>query len=277
MFLCIGAPGIVLGLLAARVIREPRLDKTRAGNPDSSVSVDSRKSESPASLLHVTKVLWRNVTFRHLLLAFAVYYFFACGITQWTPAFFIRSFGMRTGELGTWFAIIQSVCGLIGTFCGGAWASRYAGNNEALQLKAMAIANGSFNAGVWALIYTSHTSATALVWMGLSTLGGTTILGPMSALAQTLVPSHMRASAVAIIYLFANLIGLGLGPLAVGALSDLMHGHLGNESLRYALLITSPGYLWVSWHFWKASRTVGRDLATLNELDPAKPVVPLPI
>jgi hypothetical protein len=84
--------------------------------------------------------------------------------------------------------------------------------------------------------------------------------GPLYATIQTLVPQRMRAVSIAVIYLFANLIGMGLGPLAAGALSDALKPLVGEESLRYALLILCPGYLWGGWHAWQAGRTVGRDL-----------------
>jgi MFS family permease len=67
--------------------------------------------------------------------------------------------------------------------------------------------------------------------------------------------------ACALVYLFANLIGMGLGPLAAGILSDAFSGWAGQDSLRYALLLLSPGYFLVAWHAWRASKTVLRDLA----------------
>jgi MFS transporter, Spinster family, sphingosine-1-phosphate transporter len=69
---------------------------------------------------------------------------------------------------------------------------------------------------------------------------------------------------IAVFYLFANLIGMGLGPWAAGALSDALAGSFGHESLRYALLAVCPGYLWVAWHFWLASGTIDRDLAGVH-------------
>ena len=65
----------------------------------------------------------------------------------------------------------------------------------------------------------------------------------------------MRAVSVAILFLFANLIGMGIGPLAAGVLSDALVSRVGSESLRDALLLLSPGYLWGAWHLWCASRT----------------------
>jgi len=81
---------------------------------------------------------------------------------------------------------------------------------------------------------------------------------------QTLVPESMRAVSFALVYLFANLIGMGLGPLAAGALSDALRPWVGEESLRYALLILAPGYLVCAWHAWRASKTVARDLAAVH-------------
>jgi MFS family permease len=90
--------------------------------------------------------------------------------------------------------------------------------------------------------------------------------GPVFALIQTIVPERTRATAVAVLFLAANLIGLGLGPLAAGALSDLLHPFLGEESMRYTLLILSLGYVVPAWQLWSASKTVAGDLKAV-ELD----------
>jgi hypothetical protein len=52
-----------------------------------------------------------NRTFRHLLICFSVVSFFGNGILQWQRAFFIRSYGLATGVLGTWFSMIYGVFG----------------------------------------------------------------------------------------------------------------------------------------------------------------------
>jgi len=182
------------------------------------------------------------------------------GIAQWQPAFFIRSFDMQTGPLGTWLTVVYGVPAVFGMYLGGEWASRYAYRNERLQLVAMAVINGVFNAVVWALIYFSDSGRSAFAWMAVACLGGNAIIGPMYALPQTLVPANMRATATAIIFLSSNLIGMGLGPLAVGFVSDVFQPIFGRESLRYALLLFTPGYLWISWHLWAASKTVAKDI-----------------
>ena len=95
------------------------------------------------------------------------------------------------------------------------------------------------------------------------------IIGPLFATIQTIVPERMRAVSIAIVYLFANLIGMGLGPLAVGGLSDALRPAFGDESLRYALLILCPGYVWAGFHAWRGSNTVATDIALLQNAQPS--------
>jgi MFS transporter, Spinster family, sphingosine-1-phosphate transporter len=247
MFMMLGPPGLLLAALAWLTLKEPRREEPKA------------RADQP-SIVEVCAVLTRSATFRHLLLAISVMYFFSYGIGQWKAAFFIRSFGLKTGELGTWFAVIYGVGGLLGTWLGGAWASRYAPDDESRQLQVMAGAYSVF-AAVSAAVYVSPDYHMAFAFIALAAVGGGIALGPLFACLQAVVPERMRATSIALVYLVANLLGMGLGPLAAGMLSDALQQWAGQESLRYALLVLCPGYCWAGWHLWRASKTVARDLA----------------
>jgi MFS transporter, Spinster family, sphingosine-1-phosphate transporter len=252
-FVLIGLPGLALGTLAWATLKDPR----------------SRRPTSAQLLRHgnlknVIATLWSNKTFRNLLFCFSIIAFFGNGILQWQPAFFIRSFGLATGELGTWFAVLYGFGGMLGVYVGGALASRCAAGNERLQLSAAAVSYACF-AVFAASVYLAPNRYLAFGLLGLSAIGAAAITGPLFATIQTLVPGGMRATSIALMYLCANLIGMGLGPLAAGALSDALRPHLGDESLRYALLALCPGYLLASWHLWRASRTVMADLAGITD------------
>lgn len=252
-FVILGLPGFALSAMAWFLLREPRRQNC------ASTAANSAALET-LSLREIGVSLARNNAFRHLLLAYSVASFFGGGIQQWKPAFFIRSFGFQTGTLGTWLALIYGVCGLVGTYGGGALASRYAADNERLQMKAMACGYCAF-ALVSVGMYLSTSAPLSMSLLALATLGGYAIYGPMFATIHALVPARMRAVAIALIFLFANLVGQGLGPLAVGALSDALHPYFREESLRYALLASSPGYLWTACHLWLAQKSVRRDLS----------------
>jgi MFS family permease len=253
-FMVLGLPGVVLALAAALTLREPRRDRQVAGD-----GCDVKESPAQPSVRDVFVTLWTNRTFRHLLFGYSVIIFFNSGIGQWTPAFFMRSFGLQSGELGTWFAIIFGIGGFAGTYLGGVLASRYAAHNESLQLRSIAVIYASC-APIAACIFLSPGAHQAFAVMGLIAVVGGMIIGPLFATIQTLVSEHMRAMSIALLYLFANLIGMGLAPLLVGMLSDAFHQWASQESLRYALLTLCPGYLWAGWHLWRASGTVARDL-----------------
>jgi MFS family permease len=247
-FLLLGLPGIVLALLAFFTLREPR-----------KVTPTRVSQIAAVPLREVLATLWGNRTFCHLLVAFAIMFFFGQGIWQWQPAYFVRSFGLQPGELGTWFAATAGLAGVVGAIIGGELASRVAVSRERLQLIGMALAVACFGV-LSAGVYLTHSHGVAFGLIALATLGGAMSTGPMFATVQTVVPQRMRALSVAIIYLFANLIGMGLGPLAAGVLSDLFRAWAGEESLRYALLCLCPGYLWAALHIWLASRSVHEDV-----------------
>jgi hypothetical protein len=89
----------------------------------------------------------------------------------------------------------------------------------------------------------------------------TGIIGPLFSINQSIVPAHMRATAVSLLLFSANLLGMGLGGLSTGFISDALRHTYGNDSLRYALLVLTPGFFWCALHFWWASRTVYADIA----------------
>jgi len=262
-FILLGLPALALSALVWLTLREPRR------LPASSVADGLLAGERPASFeprqsfRDVWVALWTNITFRRLWFCFSVTYFFSYGLYQWQPTFFMRSYGLASTEVGSWFALIYGLGGLAGTYLGGALASRYAANNEALQLRFTAVVFAAFGA-VMAGVYLSPNKYIALALTAGAAVGGHMTTGPLFGVIQTVVPERMRAMSIALIYLFANLVGLGLGPFAVGTLSDLFHPWAGAESLRYALLCLCPGFLWGSYYLWLGSRTVIRDVEAVE-------------
>ena len=265
-FVLVGLPGVVLAPVAWLTLSEPRRTGRSVTAGAGLGSRESRGVTPPVAVpgfFKVLRTLWGNRTFRQILFAYSILSFSGQGVAQWKPAFFIRSFGMQTGDLGTWLAAIYAVSGLLGTYGGGRLASRYAAANERLQLRAMAVAYSS-NGLISAFMYFSPNQYIAFAFMAVALLGGHMAVGPMFATIQTLVPERMRAMSIAIVFLCANLIGMGLGPVATGALSDALHPLLGEESLRYALLAMCPASFWGGWHLWRASKSVADDIELLQ-------------
>jgi MFS family permease len=78
-------------------------------------------------------------------------------------------------------------------------------------------------------------------------LGGAYI-GTNFAILQSLAPVEMRAVMAAINLFILNIVGLGLGPVGVGFISDLAAPEHGIESIRYGLLATLVVMAWGALH-----------------------------
>jgi hypothetical protein len=86
-------------------------------------------------------------------------------------------------------------------------------------------------------------------------------LGPTIAMAHALVGPRYRALASSLLFFVLNIIGLGLGPLTVGTVSDLLAPSLGVESIRWAIMTTSLAAIAGGGLYLVAARHVTDDLA----------------
>jgi MFS family permease len=111
------------------------------------------------------------------------------------------------------------------------------------------------------VFYTTENPIAALFLAVPGAILGPMYLGPTFGMTQSLVTPAMRATASAILLFILNLIGLGLGPVFAGYLSDELRPSHGEESIRYSLLILAvAGNLWSALHYYLASRTLRDDL-----------------
>ncbi len=246
-FVLLGLPGLLVALLIKKTLKEPRgSDKQLA-------------TAQPPDFVSVLNILWHKTTFRQMLLAFCVLYFFAMGTSQWLATFFIRSHNMGSAELGVWLAGIWGVFGLLGNYLGGVLATRFAAKKEKLHMRGLSIVvilSGLSNAAT----YLAPSQSMALLFLAISAILLTMPNGPIFSAVQCLVEERLRSVTLALLLLFANLIGFGLGPLAIGLLSDFLAPTYGDESLRYALAFSTPGVVWIAFHFWRAGETIEDDI-----------------
>ena len=84
--------------------------------------------------------------------------------------------------------------------------------------------------------------------------------GPTYAMTQGLAPPHMRALASAIVVFLLNIVGMGLGPLFVGVLNDVLAPRFGELAVRYSLLAAAIPHTFASIFNLLAARTLRRDL-----------------
>jgi MFS family permease len=269
-FFAVGSPGLVLAVLVRWTIREPPRGRHDA-QPSSASESGSSASESGSSASEsgsstdesaqtVLHLLWQRRSFRHLALAAALHSFGGYAFAVWGPPFFVRVHGMPMRELGTWLGVILGLGGAAGSVGGGMLTDRFAALDLRRRLYLPAIAT-LLQIPCIVAVLTAATAPLALLMLVPSAILSAVWFGPVFALTQALVRPHARATASAILIFVINLIGLGLGPLAIGALNDALTATHGPQAIRYSLLIIAATNLWAAAHFFAGARTVRADVA----------------
>jgi MFS family permease len=90
---------------------------------------------------------------------------------------------------------------------------------------------------------------------------GSFFFGPSFAMSQGLAPLRMRAVATSLVLFIQTLVGLGLGPLIVGIISDHLKPSIGDaRGLQYGLVSVGVVNLWAAFHYFRGAHTVREDL-----------------
>jgi predicted MFS family arabinose efflux permease len=224
-----------------------------------------RKPDESLPLKDVVQFMWSLRSFRHLSIAGALHAFVGYGVALFLPSFFIRVHGFSLKETSTYLFLI-GLTGMVGTFLGGYLGDRYGQTDKRWYMGIPGIA--TLLAVPFAIaFYMTDDPVIALFLAVPGAILGPMYLGPTFAMTQSLVTPAMRALASAILLFVLNLIGLGLGPVAAGALSDFLKPEYGEMSIRYSLFILAVfGNLWSASHYYFASKTLRNDLFARDAL-----------
>ena len=236
-FVAAGAPGLIIALLVRYTMVEP---------PRGYADGVTEKPIAPP-FWQVAKSMWESSRMRHLIAANTLISLAGYAAIAWSPVYFQRVHGYSTGESGTLLAFAIGIGGGLGTFFGGYFADKLAKYGEGWRAWVVVISAGIYLPCAY-LSFTATDSMWAMLWfIGPATLGGVYI-GINFAILQSLAAIEMRSVAAAINLFLLNIIGLGLGPLLVGVISDHMEPSVGIDSVRYGLLTTVLFMFWGGLH-----------------------------
>lgn len=204
-FVIVGLPGVLLAVVVALTVRDPRPSINRQDAP---------------SLSHTLRVMFSKPSFLRIGLAGAFAALVSYGLTAFLPALFVRRYGWSLSEVGLGFGLMIGLASLVGTWMGG-WACDLARRwSPRAYVLVPAVATG-LSAPFFIFALSMEEGRQALAWLAIPTLLNAVWYGPIFAAVQAIAPSAMRATASAIFLFTVNLIGLGLGPVVIGWLSDL--------------------------------------------------------
>ena len=230
VFWIFGVPGVALAVLIRLTVREP-VREIRVVEEDGSLwSAIQRISALPG--------------FPAIALAVGMTAVSGYGLGVWSPSFMIRVHGLSLVDAGLYLGLIGVFGGILGTLLSAILVDRLAQQDARWQLRLpmIGVLISIPTQALFLLWPAEHVwmlgdrpFPVALVFMFFSAIFASFWIAPSYAAVQNLVPAHWRTQAAALLLFILNLLGMGLGPLVVGWLSDV-YGELGDVSIRYALL-----------------------------------------
>ncbi|AUX70948.1 MFS transporter [Porphyrobacter sp. HT-58-2] len=251
-FVIVGLPGVALAMVVWFVLKDPR-------RADAAAVLRGQSQPAALPLGQAVAEVMKSRAFVLLLFAGSAASFLAYGKTTWTTIFFQRTHDLSPGQVGLWFGLLGGLGGMLGTWLGGYLADKFGAKNRRHVLTAPAIgmalavplAIAAYHAPSWPL---------ALALLFLPTVFNSFYYGPTYSAAQGLVPLRARAIAAATMLFFQNLIGLGLGPLFFGMLSDWLQPTFGADSVRYVLYGAAVLGLVPAFFFWRCGLRLNEEL-----------------
>ena len=250
-FISMGVAGVLLApiflLIVKDLPRKPAPVTTEAGDL------------SEQSIWTVLGKLSKKSSFWYMALAAGFSSLTGYGLALWTPSILIRSYDLDLITTGQFLASLLLIGGGGGMILGGMLADKLGGMDKRWYLWLPAIA--------WLITAPTFAAAFMLelplwvMWLilvipnGLNTLW----LGPMLNSIQHLVVPSSRATASGAFLMINNLIGLGIGPPLMGALSDYFKASYGDDSLRLAAVLCLTFYVLAAFLAFLAARTIRGD------------------
>lgn len=259
-FMFVGLPGLALAVFVWLVLRDPRTG---------AVATALRARAVPGPRISVRAAfaeLGRSRAFIYLAIAGGFVAFLGYGKGVWAIIYFIRSHGLTPTQVGLWLGLVAGLSGLFGTWAGGWLADRYGQTRKRHMLTAPAIGM-AVAAPMLFMAYSATDWRMALALLAVPTVLNSLYYGPTYALAQQLVAPQARAMATAVMLFAQNLIGLGLGPLFFGMLSDVFKPMAGADSVQWVLFGAAWMGLIPALFFWLASRRLDAELAAKQAID----------
>ncbi len=225
-FFIVGLPGIGVALLLLATVREP----VRQG-----VSADSAQS---IPIRDVIDYLWaRRAAYAGHIFGTSIFIMVVYALNLWGPTYLIRTFGYDTAQAGWVFGLVMIIAGTAGLMLAGTLADSW-------------LARGTRDAYVRVILISIAALLPCAVMLGITDneFVGIAMLalavffsafqgGLTSGTLQLMTPNRMRGQITAVFQLVANLIGLGLGPTVVAAITDYVFGY--DEAIGQSIALSA--------------------------------------
>lgn len=227
-FIVVGLAGVVVAPIFRWLVKEPARTAPVA--------------KEQIAVKEVFALLAKKRSFWLLAFAASMSSVAGYGLAFWTPSIIIQMFGYDLSETSYFYGSILLVGGVTGVWLGGVMGDRLGQLDKSAYAKVPALA-WLITAPLFAAGLSIKMPAIAWILLVIPNALSLLFLGPIITAVQHLVPAQMRATAAACFLFINNLIGIGAGSWAMGAISDFMKPNFGDESLRYSAILIVACYL----------------------------------
>ncbi len=223
-FLVAGIPGIFVALVLRFTVREP------ARGSSEQHRVDTRQQ----GVVETIRYMSRQKSYVLILLGFCLTTYTQFGFGTWAAVFLGRIQHLNTAQIGIYAGTLRGLTSLAGTL-GGGYCADWAGRND-VRWKVYVPAIASILAGPGVLLFCfARSLSMCLTGFAVVSMLAPVHVGPLVGVSHSTVKVGMRAFSTSLIYLIAELIGLGVGPFLIGLFDDHYAPRLGVQIIRYSM------------------------------------------
>lgn len=239
VFLGMGIPGILLGLILLLTVREPERRMNEAGAVPAGASVGEV----------VKHIASRRAEYLPIFSGILFVQMMVYAVATWYATVLIREYGLSIPSAGFAFGVVGLIFGTSGAILGPTFVSSLErrGRKDALLLVGLIAVGIATPATIYSPIAPTVVLSLVAMAVVMFSLSAASALAPL--LPQLIAPNAMRARVTASYFFIANSIGLGLTPIIVGLVND--RGVLGvagiDEAIALVAILLLPASFFILW------------------------------
>ena len=253
-FISIGVIGIITAVVVWVMVREPK-----RGGLDATAKPSPAAAQSSAGFWSTVKMFFTNPVLLRIALACGATQFVTYAIINFTTLLLMREKGMTLGDVAIYYALVIGIGTMAGMYVSGRLIDHFAKRSKMafaiIPAVGLILAIPLFVGFVWAPSW-----PLALAFLALPTGLNYFYLSPAVTLVQEEVRPDQRVLSGALLLLVMNLIGLGLGPTYLGAMSDYLRPEHPDNSLQLAFYTLVPFYILAVLMFFWLARAIKREM-----------------
>ena len=233
-FILLGVLGLVLALVLL-LMKDPErgaMEETGSGEEQQESLIGGNWRGIASDVFNVVKstpaLAWTMIG--------AIFLHIPLGAGQFAIVWLERERGFGIGEISATYGLIYIIFGTAGTFLGGILSDWYQARFRGGRVRFLALLMLAVTPLLISFRFVEPSSALFYIGMAAGMFSVSSFYGPAFSTVQDLTPVRLRGVMTGLLLVACNLLGLGIGALMTGVLSDVFSANEVFEPLTKALL-----------------------------------------